>query len=119
MLDGRLMVVGGFEGLPGGLGSDVVVDLESTEGWTNRILSFDPQEGTWREEPVCLREARSDHALVAHGGRLVVLGGYNGVERLDSAESFGPGDTETRVEEALRLPAPGRNFAAAILRVPD
>ena len=33
-------MVGGFEGLPGGLGADVVVDLETTEGWTDRYVVY-------------------------------------------------------------------------------
>jgi len=116
VLEGRLYVVGGFQGLPGGPGSDVVVDLDSMEGWSTQILSFDPEEGAWRVEPVSLRTPRSDHGMVELDGRLVVLGGYNGVDRLNCAESFGAGDTETRVEEHLTLPMPARNFAAAVLR---
>ena len=108
------------QGLPGSVeDGDLKVDLDSTQGWTATILSFDPELGTWAEEPITLREARSDHALVPHGGRLLVLGGYDGVERLGSAESFGPGDSQTRLEERLYLPLPGRNFAAAVLRCSD
>ena len=33
-------MVGGFEGLPGGLGADVVVDLETTEGWSDRYVVY-------------------------------------------------------------------------------
>jgi len=46
------------------------------------------------------------------------MGGYNGVERLSSVESFGVGDTETRMEDGLCLPLPGRNFAAAVVHHP-
>jgi N-acetylneuraminic acid mutarotase len=117
VLCGKLYVVGGFQGLPGGLGADVTVDLTSTEGWTATILSFDPQVGGWHQEDISLREARSDHAMVIHDGRLLVLGGYNGVDRLSCVESFGVGDTETRVEHHLQLPMPARNFAASMLQV--
>jgi hypothetical protein len=116
VLEGRLYVVGGFQGLPGGQGSDVVVDLESMQGWSTQILSFDPDQGMWKEEPISLRTPRSDHGMVELDGRLVVLGGYNGVDRLSCVESFGVGDTETLVEEHLTLPMPARNFAAAVLR---
>jgi len=40
------------------------------------------------------------------------------VERLSSVESFGVGDTETRMEDGLCLPLPGRNFAAAVVHHP-
>jgi hypothetical protein len=40
---------------------------------------------------------------VEHDGRFVVLGGYSGVERLDSVESFAVGDVETRVLTLLAL----------------
>ena len=40
---------------------------------------------------------------VEHEGRFVVLGGYSGVERLDSVESFAVGDVETRVLTLLAL----------------
>ena len=53
-----------LQGLPGGLGSEVEVDLASTSGWTSKILSFDPDVGSWVEEDVSLRFCRSDHALV-------------------------------------------------------
>ena len=55
---------------------------------------FDPASATWRPAPP-LSIAREEHAAVAVGDRILVIGGVDDEGRkLDSVEAWSPGDTE-------------------------
>ena len=71
-LNGRLYVIGGFDG------HDYLKDVEC----------YDPQTNTWTlMQP--LNRARSAACVTIMNGRLFVLGGFNG-QFLDSVEVFDP-----------------------------
>jgi hypothetical protein len=131
---GRLYAVGGFAGLPLDQDGEVLVEDGTRDGWLASLESLDlvgGAEAGWRAETAALAQARADHATLlvppglvgdGAGARLLVLGGYDGVARLSSAESLvlpdGPGHARSTqgfcFDETLRLPAPARNFAATL-----
>ena len=61
----------------------------TVHGHQNTVRSYDPVADTWREEPPLLIK-RSNHSMVECKGRLLVIGGDDGVDKVNTIEIFDP-----------------------------
>lgn len=101
--DGRVLVAGGAASPAAGSGFAVVASVEI----------YDPEDDTWSEGGA-LDAPRAMHALVEHGGSVLVIGGFmpSGtpaeIERIDPASGA--------VSPAGRLAGQGRFFHATLRR---
>ena len=75
LADSRLLMAGGT--IAGGLSNELVI--------------FDPVSGSFSSLPVFLSSARKDHAMaVTQAGKVVIVGGFDGTNFVDSIELFDP-----------------------------
>jgi large repetitive protein len=80
--DGRVLVVGGFGGIPDTLQASGAV-LDSAE-------IYDPTSGTW-SAVAAMSVARTEHtAMLLPSGRVLVVGGTDGTTTFTSAEVYDP-----------------------------